>query len=118
MKQQMKFAYKLAIYLVIILGVVHMAATPLIFQDVKPSMMWFISMGLQGVVLGLLNLIFLRTQQADKASLRMNLIANAVVTIFVLVYAFIDHDIQSYVAVFLFLGLSVTSILNRANSEN
>jgi len=110
-KTKMRTAHKIAAYLVIAAGVIHIALTPVFFETFTIRVMWFISMGMMGIFLGFLNVAFWRTEGRDSVVLMLSGISNLIATAFVICYIFIDRDPQNYVVLVLFLFLTTTFFL-------
>jgi uncharacterized membrane protein len=110
-KTKMRTAYKIATYLVIAVGVVHIALSPVFFGTFTMRVMWFISMGMMGIFLGFLNVAFWRTDGRDGVVLRLSRISNLMATAFAVFYIFIDRDPQNYIGLILFLFLTTTFFL-------
>ena len=107
----MRTVYKIATYLVIAVGVIHIAFIPVFFDTFTTRVMWFISMGMMGIFLGFLNVASWRTEGRDSIVLMLSRISNLIATAFVICYIFIDRDPQNYVVLVLFLFLTTTSFL-------
>ena len=107
----MRTTYKIATYLVIALGAIHVALTPVFFDTFTIRVMWFISMGMMGIFLGFLNVAFWRTEGRDSIVLMLCRISNLIATAFVICYIFVDRDPQNYVILVLFLFLTTTFFL-------
>jgi len=108
---KMKTAYKIATYLVIAVGVIHIALTPVFFDTFTIRVMWFIGMGMMGIFLGFLNVASWRAEGRDNIVLMLSRISNLIATAFVICYIFIDQDPQSCVVLVLFLFLTTTFFL-------
>jgi hypothetical protein len=106
----------LLIGLLIALSVVHIAATPSVFPEIKPSMMWFIGVGLMGLFLAGLNIIAAR-QVADRFVVRMCLAANLAGVGFAAGNLLTDREPQAFVAATIFLGLALTAPWPRRRSS-
>jgi hypothetical protein len=95
-------------WLIVALSVVHIAATPAIFSELKSSLAWFVGVGLMGLFLAFLNFIAAR-HAADRMITRLCLAANVLGIFFACGNIITDPAPQSYIAAGLFIGLALTA---------
>lgn len=105
----MKWVYRIGVYLLIILGIIHSATTPLWFETFDWKAMWFFSGGLMVIFVGFLNIIYWRNFDKDKVIKILCRLANMIMCIFIIVYAAVDPSPQTYVAIALILVVTAAS---------
>lgn len=91
--------------LVVLFGALHIALTPVFFEEFAMRVMWYVAQGLLGIVMGFLNLATARTGWSDRTSALLCHTANGLGVLFVCLYATVDPTPPSYVAILLFLAL-------------
>ncbi|MDX2144898.1 MAG: hypothetical protein SFV19_16195 [Rhodospirillaceae bacterium] len=101
-------AHRVFTWLIVALSVVHIAATPAIFSELKSSLAWFVGVGLMGLFLAFLNFIAAR-HSGDRAITRFCLAANVLGALFAGGNIITDPAPQSYVAALLFIGLALSA---------
>lgn len=101
-------AHRAFTWLIVALSAVHIAATPAIFSALKPSMAWFLGVGLMGLFLAFLNFIPAR-QAGDRVIARFCLAANILGALFACGNIITDPAPQSHVAALRFFGLALTT---------
>jgi hypothetical protein len=107
----MKKLYKISSYLLILLGLIHIAFTPVFEPTFSPSAVWFAGAGLSLVFLGLLNLIAI---QAKKYSIfSACLIANLISIIYGLLIIIAVPQPQAFAALVLFIAVTAGSVNGR-----
>ena len=100
--------HRVFIGLIITLSAVHIGAASVIFNEIKPSLAWFIGVGLMGVFLAFLNIIAARLPE-DCMATRLCFAANVLAVIFAFGNLVTDRDPTTMVAILFFLGLAVTA---------
>ncbi len=101
--------------LVLVLGVVHIALTPVFFDELAMRTMWYVAQGLMAIFLAFLNLAAERAGWRDRLVTACCLWANGLALAFVVLYAQVDRAIPSWVAIALIAGVAVTALrLSRA----
>jgi hypothetical protein len=101
-------AHRIMTWLIVALSVVHIAATPMVFSELKSSVAWFVGVGLMGLFLAGLNFIAAR-HAGDRYITGMCTAANVLGVVFACGNIVTDPAPQSVLAAALFLGLAVTA---------
>lgn len=91
-------------FLVIALGVIHIALTPVFYKQLTLQAMWYTGSGLALVLLGFINVAYFRQAGQDTLLQTMCIFSNAISVIFMAVLAFINRQPQ------VFLGLGLLSV--------
>ncbi|NIM15919.1 MAG: hypothetical protein GTO45_28295 [Candidatus Aminicenantes bacterium] len=107
----MKFFYKVVAYLLILLGAIHTALTPMFYNEFSLGALWFAGAGLALIYLGLLNIVAERIYQ--NWILTICIVANLIGTAFCVLIMFILHEIQAIIGLILFLAITISSIYAR-----
>jgi peptidoglycan/LPS O-acetylase OafA/YrhL len=105
----MKSIYKIAVYLLILLGIIHSSTTPVWFETFDWKAMYFLSGGLMMIFAGFLNIIYWRNSDKDKVIGILCRLANIIICIFTAVYYPFDPSPQIYVAIVLVLTVTAGS---------
>ena len=115
----MRRLYLVLAFLIILLGAVHLASTPQIFEGMSSRALWFASGGLLLVLTGVVNLLN-RTYGAAAPGLRWATVGtNAVMTGFAAIAGTVGaaSGAQLVVIVGLMAGTTLVSLLSGAPSE-
>lgn len=78
----LKLLSKIAAYLIIVIGVVHLSFTPFAYSRVTDNTVWFVGSGLAAIFGGFLNLIWLRNIGRDRVTYWLCLIASLLLALF------------------------------------
>jgi len=106
----MERLFKIAIYLLILLGVIHSGLTPVFYKSFNADALWFFGTGLSYIFMGLYNLATLKVNL--KSISRVAVILNFVGTVFTIAITYILREPQAYVAMFLVICILAFSILS------
>ena len=96
-------------HVVLSVSLLHIALTPVFFNTIKPSTMWFVGMGLMGVFVGFLNLAAWKAGESRPLVFGLCKLANGIVTLFFVAYSFVDRDAPSYLVLSVFFLLTIFS---------
>jgi len=105
----LKLLHKVSVYLLIALGAVHTALTPVFNQEFSVETMYFASAGLAMVAIGFLNIAMSRNADKDRVTLILCYIANLLFMIFGLLTVLALREPQAYVGLGLLLTMTITS---------
>ncbi len=100
--------YKIAAYLLVLLGIVHLALTPVFFRQVGLDVLWFAGMGMGIIFLGNLNLVVLLAHRT--AFYLMAITSNIMALLLMGLILSMNPAMQAYIGLGLLLLISVTSI--------
>jgi hypothetical protein len=107
----MRLFYKVITYLLMLLGVIHTALTPMFYKDFSLGAVWFAGAGLALIYLGLLNIAAERIYR--DWILTICIVANFISTAFGVFIIFVLPEIQAIIALVLFLAITISSIYIR-----
>lgn len=106
--------HKVCVYLIIALGVIHIAVTPVFKKEFSPDAMYFASAGFAMIFIGLLNIALSRDGGKDRALATLCYVANALYTVFVIITLTVIHERSAYFVVALIIAMTVTAfVINR-----
>lgn len=100
--------YKIAAYLVVLLGIIHLALTPVFFHQFGIDVLWFAGMGMGIIFLGNLNLLVLLARRT--AFYLMAITSNIMALLLMGLILSINPAMQAYIGLGLLLVITVTSI--------
>ncbi len=106
----MERLFKIAIYLLILLGVIHSGLTPVFYKSFNADALWFFGTGLTYTFMGLYNLATLKVN--IKGLSRMAVVLNLIGTIFTIAITYILREPQAYAAMLLVASILAFSILS------
>ena len=102
----MKKSVKIAIYLLILLGVIHSIFTFILYKTLDINALWFFGSGLMYVFMGLYNLAAMKVQFTSISNIAT--ILNFVAVLFTIVISYILKEPQAFVAlilvIYIFIG--------------
>jgi hypothetical protein len=102
--------YKIAVYLLIMLGIIHSGFTPFFFKTFNADALWFCGTGLTYTFMGLYNLATIKVNIKSLSSIAV--VLNVVGTIFTLAITYILREPQAYAAMLLVTCILAFSILS------
>ena len=85
----MKLLSKIAAYLIIAIGVVHLSFAPFAYSRITGNTVWFVGAGLAAIFGGFLNLIWLRSIGKDRLTYWLCLVANLLLALFFVLAAIV-----------------------------
>lgn len=103
--------HSIASYLLIALGAVHTALTPVFYTPLTPNAMWFAGAGLAMVFAGFLNVILSRGAGRDSLARWLMHVANLLVLAFGAMTVFLDSEPQVVFGMLLIATITVTAFL-------
>jgi len=104
----MRILYKTAAYLMVLLGIAHIALTPVFFQRFGLDVLWFAGTGLGFIFLGNLNLIVLINKKG--AYYMMAITSNIMALLLTILILSINAAPQSYAGLVIALLLAIASV--------
>jgi hypothetical protein len=107
----MKLVHKISSWVILLLGLGHMAATPNFYPGFTAEALWFAGTGLGLFFLGLLNLVVIKTP--DRTSLVVCIVADALASVYGVLIPFLVPEPQAYVAGVAFVAALAGSIWGR-----
>jgi hypothetical protein len=90
----MRTLHSICTYLLIALGVVHAALTPVFYGRLSPGAMWFAGSGLAMIFVGFLNVAFGRVVGRDTAVRALCYTANLLTLVFGVLIVVVDSEPQ------------------------
>lgn len=112
----MKIAYQISTFLVTGLGIVHTVMTPVFYPEFSPDTAWFAGTGLALIFLGFLNFYALLVQKS--VILNFCIVANVLGSILGVLIIIVLPEPQAFVALIAFLGIFISSVVNRIQVVN
>ncbi|MBS3807666.1 MAG: hypothetical protein KGY60_09200 [Bacteroidales bacterium] len=104
----MRFAYKAAAYLLVFLGIVHIALTPLFFKQFGLDVLWFAGTGLGLVFLGNLNLVVMLSRRSGFHM--MAITSNMMALLLMILILSMNPSPQAWIGFGLLVLLILTSV--------
>lgn len=101
---------RIAAYMMIALGVVHLSFTPFAYRQFTDNTVWFMGAGLAPVFAGFMNIILVRNAGIDRAIYAFCLIANIVLLSFFVLAAFVIPSPPPFIGILLTLITSIAMI--------
>lgn len=111
----MNLIYKILTILLILLGVVHTAFTPVFYDSFIPAALWFAGAGLLLIFGGLINLVYQKTPQLYLKNI--TIYANSILAIYTCLIMIIVPVFQAYVAFGIVLIVLFCSIFIKTNKK-
>ena len=108
----MKKAYKIAAYLLVLLGLIHASFTPFFYKSFSADSLWFLGTGLTYVFMGLYNLASLKVK--IKSISGMAIVLNFIGTIFTMAITYILKEPHAYLGLILVIFIFVNSFFTRS----
>lgn len=105
----LKRLHQVSVYLLIALGAVHTALTPVFNREFSVETMYFASASLAMIVIGFLNIATGRSADKDRVTVMLCRIANVLFTVFGSLTALALREPQAYVGLAVLLTMTVTS---------
>lgn len=109
----MKTIHKVSTWVLIGLGILHTALTPLFYSSLTEDALWFAGTGLGFLFLGLFNLAALRMP----AALNLCLTANLIGSVFGILIVVILPAPQAFLALLALFGATIGTISARKSHE-
>jgi hypothetical protein len=106
-----KTLHAVASYLLIALGAVHTALTPVFYGRLTPNAMWFAGSGLAMIFVGFLNIVLSRGAGRDTLSRVLVYVANLLTLGFGSVTVYLDGEPQVILGMLLILTITVSAFL-------
>ena len=103
-------SFKIALYLLILLGVIHSGLTPVFYKTFNADALWFFGTGMSYTFMGLYNLATLKVKILS--IYRIAIVLNFIGTIFTIAITYILREPQAYIAMVLVIYIFIFSILN------
>ncbi len=107
----MKKTYKISLHLLVVIGVVHSALTPLFYDTLNIDALWFFGSGLCYVFMGLYNLAAIKVK--IKSIFNIAIALNFIATIFTIAITYILKEPQAYIALVLVIFIFFNSLFIR-----
>lgn len=109
----LKTIHKISSWLLVALGVVHTALTPMFYGRLSPGALWFAGAGLAMIFVGFLNIIFSRNAGQDRVARLLCYIANLTTAAFGILIVLVDNEPQVIFGMILIALMTVTAFLLR-----
>lgn len=110
----MQKIYKIAIYSLILLGVIHCMFTAFFYETFSADALWFFGTGLSYIFMGLYNLASVKVN--IKSILNIAVVLNFIGTMFTIAITYILKEPQAYVAMVLIIFIFLYSLLSAVGS--
>ncbi|MCD4833395.1 MAG: hypothetical protein K8R31_06335 [Bacteroidales bacterium] len=107
----MEKLYKIASYLLILLGIIHSGFTPFFFKSLSADSLWFFGTGLTYIFMGLYNLAAIKVKIKSISSIAV--ILNFIGIIFTMAITYILREPQAYVALVLVIFIFLSSLFTK-----
>lgn len=107
----LKTLHKTCAWLLVALGAVHAALTPMFYGRLSLGAMWFLGSGLTMIFLGFLNVTLGRGAGSDRLARTLCHIANLLCTIFGFLLVTLDSEPQVVIGLVLIVLMTVTAFL-------
>lgn len=104
----MRIAYKIAAYLLVLLGIVHIALTPMFFRQFGLDVLWFAGTGLGLVFLGNLNLIVMLSRRSG--FYMMAITSNIMALLLMILILSMNPSLQAWIGFGIIVLLILTSV--------
>ena len=105
----MEKSYKIASFILIILGTTHALITPFFYQTINANSLWYLGTGLSYIFMGLYNLASIKVKITSIFNIAIFL--NFIATVFTIAITYILEEPQYYVAMVLVVFIFLNSIL-------
>ena len=109
----LKTLHKISSILLIALGVVHTALTPVFYGRFSLNALWFAGSGLTMIFLGFLNIATARAAGRDRLVQMLCYIANLITTAFGVLLVTVDSEPQVIFGLVLIVLMTVTAFMLR-----
>ncbi len=103
--------HKVSAWLLVALGTVHTALTPLFYGRFMLGALWFAGSGLAMIFLGFLNITFVRAGGRDRLVRMLCHIANLLCTVFGMMIVTLDMEPQVIFGMLLIVILTITAFM-------
>ncbi len=113
----LKLLSKIAAYLIIVIGIVHLSFTPFAYSRITDNTVWFVGAGLAAIFNGFLNLIWLRNIGRDRVAYWLCLVANLLLALFFVLAAVVIPSPPPFLGVVL-LVFETISVIRLGKSES
>ena len=107
----MEKSYKIAIYLLILLGVIHSSFTFVIYKSFNADALWFFGTGLTYIFMGLYNLASIKVK--IKSISNIAIVLNFIGTVFTIAITYILKEPQAFVALVLVIFIFLSSVFTK-----
>ena len=112
----MKLSYKIATFLILALGVLHVSMTPVLFRRFAQDVLWFASGGLMIIFISFMNFVLMRDGGKDRIVQLLCHSANIIglvfaSTMFVLSWSRAVPPLQSFFVLFLFVVETIAAFI-------
>ena len=111
----MEKTYKIAVYLLILLGFIHSSMTFIIYKSCNVDALWFFGTGLTYIFMGLYNLASIKVKIQSISIIAV--ILNFIGAIFTIAITYILKEPQAYIALILVIVIFLSSILIQINKN-
>lgn len=106
--------YRIALYCLILLGIIHSVFTLFLYESLSADALWFFGTGLSYIFMGLYNLAALKVKTATISN--MVVVLNFIGTIFTIAITYILKEPQTYVAMILVIFIFIFSVMSAIGS--
>lgn len=104
-------SYKITVYLLITLGVIHSGFTPLFYNALNADALWFFGTGLSYIFIGLYNLAAIKVK--IRSISHIAIILNFIGTVFTIFITYVLQEPQAYAALVLIIFIFLRSLFTR-----
>ncbi len=113
----LKLLSKIAAYLIIAIGVIHLSFTPFAYNRFTDNTVWFIGAGLASIFAGFLNIVWVRNIGKDRAIYVLCLLANVFLMSFFVLAAFLIPSPPPFIGLSLSLFESIAVMVLRKDDR-
>ncbi len=97
--------------LLILVGIIHIVATPVWFEDFGPAVLWYVGSGLALLFLGFLNIACTRRTERDCVTYWLTIFGNGIGLLFAGTLLYFDREAMSLLVFILIATAAGTSYL-------
>jgi len=108
--------FRIALYCLILLGVIHSAFTLFLYESLSADALWFFGTGLSYIFMGLYNLAAIKVKIAAISNMAVGL--NFIGTIFTVAITYILQEPLTYSAMILVIFIFIFSVMSAIGSIN
>lgn len=113
----MRTLHGICTYLLIALGVVHTALTPVFYGRLSPGAMWFAGSGLAMIFVGFLNVALGRGAGRDAVVRILCYVANLLTAVFGAMIVTVDNEPQVLFGMLLIATMTVTAFMLKTGGD-
>ncbi|MDY6800935.1 MAG: hypothetical protein SVU94_06900 [Bacteroidota bacterium] len=110
----MEKSYKIASFILIILGTTHALITPFFYHTLNADSLWYLGTGLSYIFMGLYNLASIKVKIISIFNIAI--ILNFIATVFTIAITYILREPHLYIAMILVIFVFLNSVFIKINN--